>query len=102
MNPIIRFITAILLTPLAALHAAPDNHDAIDEDKNGRISPDEYLEFQAFKQKHQDWQVRLKAKVSGKFGSHSQPSLGRGGRRTILLCLLILGNIALNSAHSNS
>ena len=40
--------------------------DAIDEDQDGRISPDEYREFQAFKQKHQDWQERLKAKVGGK------------------------------------
>jgi FtsZ-binding cell division protein ZapB len=40
--------------------------DAIDEDKDGRISPDENREFQAFKQKHKGWQERLKAKVSGK------------------------------------
>jgi hypothetical protein len=40
--------------------------DAIDEDQDGRISPDEYREFQAFKQKHKDWQERLKAKVGGK------------------------------------
>lgn len=39
--------------------------DAIDEDKDGRISPDEYREFQAFKQKHKDWQERLKAKIGG-------------------------------------
>jgi hypothetical protein len=37
--------------------------DAIDEDQDGRISPDEYREFQAFKQKHKDWQQRLKAKL---------------------------------------
>jgi hypothetical protein len=40
--------------------------DAIDEDQDGRISPDEYREFQVFKQKHKDWQERLKVKVSGK------------------------------------
>ena len=40
--------------------------DAIDEDKDGRISPEEYREFQAFKQKHKDWQERLKAKIGGK------------------------------------
>ena len=40
--------------------------DAIDEDKDGRISPEEYREFQAFKQKHKDWQERLKAKNGGK------------------------------------
>jgi len=40
--------------------------DAIDEDQDGRVSPDEYREFQAFKQKHKDWQERLKAKVGGK------------------------------------
>lgn len=40
--------------------------DAIDEDKNGRISPAEYREFQAFKQKHADWQQRLKAKLGNK------------------------------------
>ena len=40
--------------------------DAIDDDKDGRISPDEYREFQAFKQKHKDWQELLKAKIGGK------------------------------------
>jgi hypothetical protein len=40
--------------------------DAIDEDKDDRISPEEYREFQAFKQKHKDWQERLKAKNGGK------------------------------------
>lgn len=40
--------------------------DAIDEDKDGRISPDEYREFQAFKQKHKDWQERLKTKIGNK------------------------------------
>ncbi len=40
--------------------------DAIDEDKDGRISPAEYREFQAFKQKHADWQQLLKARVGGK------------------------------------
>lgn len=37
--------------------------DAIDEDKDGRISPAEYRKFQAFKQQHPDWQERLKAKM---------------------------------------
>lgn len=37
--------------------------DAIDEDNDGRISPAEYREFQAFKQKHADWQQQLKAKL---------------------------------------
>ena len=41
-------------------------YDAIDEDHDRRFSPDEYREFQALKQKHQDWKERLKAKVSGK------------------------------------
>ena len=40
--------------------------DAIDEDKDGRISPEEYHQFQAFKQKHTDWQALLKAKLDGK------------------------------------
>jgi hypothetical protein len=40
--------------------------DAIDEDKDGRISPAEYREFQAFKQKHKDWQERLKARLGSK------------------------------------
>ena len=37
--------------------------DAVDEDKDGRISPAEYRDFRAFKQKHEDWQDRLKSKV---------------------------------------
>ncbi|MBU6302489.1 MAG: FAD-dependent oxidoreductase [Verrucomicrobia bacterium] len=37
--------------------------DGIDKDKDGRISPEEYRGFQAFKQKHKDWQERLKAKA---------------------------------------
>lgn len=40
--------------------------DGIDADKNGRISPDEYREFQAFKQKHPDWQQRLRATLPEK------------------------------------
>ncbi len=40
--------------------------DAIDEDKDGRISPAEYREFQAFKQKHADWQQLLKARIGRK------------------------------------
>lgn len=40
--------------------------DAIDADRDGRISPAEYREFQAFKQKHPDWQQQLKAKLGGK------------------------------------
>ncbi len=40
--------------------------DAIDEDKDGRISSVEYREFQAFKQKHADWQQLLKARIGGK------------------------------------
>ena len=40
--------------------------DAIDEDKDGRISPEEYREFQAFKQKHKDWQERIKTKIGNK------------------------------------
>ena len=40
--------------------------DAIDEDKDGRISPAEYREFQAFKQKHTDWQPLLKARLGGR------------------------------------
>lgn len=39
--------------------------DAIDEDGDGRISPAEYRAFQAFKQRHKDWQPRLKARLSG-------------------------------------
>jgi hypothetical protein len=35
--------------------------DTIDADEDGRISPAEYRGFQAFKQKHPDWQERLKA-----------------------------------------
>ena len=37
--------------------------DGIDTDRDGRISPDEYREFQAFKQRHPDWQERLKAGI---------------------------------------
>jgi len=37
--------------------------DAIDADGDGQISPAEYREFQAFKQKHSDWQERLKARL---------------------------------------
>lgn len=40
--------------------------DAIDEDKDVRIAPSEYREFQAFKQKHADWQQLLKAKLGNK------------------------------------
>ena len=40
--------------------------DAIDEDKDSRISPAEYREFQAFKQKHADWQQLLKTRIGGK------------------------------------
>jgi hypothetical protein len=38
--------------------------DAIDVDRDGRISPSEYHDFQVFKQKHPDWQQRLKARAS--------------------------------------
>lgn len=37
--------------------------DAIDTDKDGKVSADEYRTFQAFKQKHADWQSQLKAKL---------------------------------------
>jgi len=40
--------------------------DAIDEDRDGRVSPTEYREFQAFKRKHADWQQRLKASRGGR------------------------------------
>ena len=40
--------------------------DAIDDDKDGKISPAEYREFQAFKTKHVDWKERLKSKLDGK------------------------------------
>jgi len=40
--------------------------DAVDKNKDGKISPEEYREFQAFKQKHKDWQERLNAKIGGK------------------------------------
>ena len=33
---------------------------AVDKDKDGKVSADEYREFQAFKQKHPDWQKLLK------------------------------------------
>jgi hypothetical protein len=33
---------------------------AVDKDQNGKVSADEYREFQAFKQKHSDWQKLLK------------------------------------------
>ena len=36
--------------------------DAIDDDEDGRISAVEYRGFQAFKQRHKDWQQRLRAK----------------------------------------
>ena len=39
---------------------------AIDKDKDGKISPAEYKEYQAFKQKHKDWQELLKAELGGK------------------------------------
>jgi len=35
--------------------------DAIDDDGDGRVSPGEYRGFQAFKQRHPDWEQRLKA-----------------------------------------
>lgn len=38
--------------------------DAIDQDRDGRISPSEYREFQILKQKHPDWQERLKHRFS--------------------------------------
>jgi hypothetical protein len=39
---------------------------AIDKNKDGKISADEYNEFQAFKQKHADWQERIRAELDGK------------------------------------
>ena len=39
---------------------------AIDKDKDGKISAAEYKEFQAFKQKHPDWQKLLRAKSGEK------------------------------------
>jgi len=40
--------------------------DAVDKDKDGKISAAEYKEYQAFKQKHPDWQKLLKAELGGK------------------------------------
>jgi len=40
--------------------------DAIDRNRDGRISPDEYREFQTFKRKHDDWQERLRASSDGR------------------------------------
>ena len=40
--------------------------NAIDEDHDGKISPDEYRAFQAFKQKNSDWKELYKAKLGGK------------------------------------
>jgi hypothetical protein len=40
--------------------------DAIDEDKDGKISATEYREFQAFKQKNPDWKQLLKTKIGSK------------------------------------
>ncbi len=40
--------------------------DGIDEDKDGRISPEEYREFQAFKQKNKDWQDIFKGQLRKK------------------------------------
>ena len=34
--------------------------DAVDKDGDGRISADEYREFQDFKRRHADWERRLK------------------------------------------
>ena len=39
---------------------------AIDKDKDGKISAAEYKEFQAFKQKHPDWQRLIRAELTGK------------------------------------
>ena len=39
---------------------------AIDKDKDGKISAGEYKEFQAFKQKHPDWQKLLGAEPGGR------------------------------------
>ena len=50
-------------------HAKPGYgwaYEAIDKDHDDRISPDEYREFQAFKQEHKDWEELLKAKVGKK------------------------------------
>jgi FtsZ-binding cell division protein ZapB len=38
----------------------------VDKNKDGKISPEEYREFQAFKQQHADWQQRLKAQLGTK------------------------------------
>jgi hypothetical protein len=40
--------------------------DAIDEDRDGRISPSEYGHFQSFKRSHADWQDRLRERLKGK------------------------------------
>jgi len=40
--------------------------DAVDKDKDGKVSAAEYKEYQAFKQKHPDWQKLLKAELGGK------------------------------------
>jgi len=37
---------------------------AIDRDKDGKVSADEYREFQVFKQKNADWKIRLKEQPS--------------------------------------
>lgn len=37
--------------------------DAVDTDKDGKVSADEYRTFQAFKHKHTDWQAQLKARL---------------------------------------
>jgi len=39
---------------------------AIDKDQDGKISAAEYKEFQAFKQKHPDWQKLIKEELGGK------------------------------------
>jgi len=35
---------------------------AIDKDPDGKVSSDEYKEFQAFKAKNKDWKERLRSK----------------------------------------
>jgi hypothetical protein len=37
--------------------------DAIDADRDGRISPAEYRDFQSFKRQHEDWLQRLKSRL---------------------------------------
>jgi FAD dependent oxidoreductase len=39
---------------------------AIDKDQDGKITPEEYKQFQVFKQKHPDWQKLIKATLGGK------------------------------------